>query len=131
MNAELTKKYKNEFGKKRFRLMNYSVLGKTMKDVRKQRSQACNNQRKKGLFGIRTKLSCRKMIFNKFVSSRNEKTSKNQKKQNKNNKKSKQNKSINEQTSLFSSITIRYLHRGEFFSSLASGMETEVLFLAE
>ena len=56
---------------------------------------------------------------------------KNQKKQNKNNKKSKQNKSINEQTSLFSSITIRYLHWGEFFSSLASGMETEVLFLAE
>lgn len=32
--------------------MRYSVLGKTMKNVRKQRSQACNNQRKKDLFGI-------------------------------------------------------------------------------
>ena len=71
------------------------------------------------------------MIFNKFVSSRNEKSPKKQKKQNNNNKKAKQNKSINEETSLFSSITIRYLRRGEFFSSLASGMETEVLFLAE
>ena len=32
--------------------MSYSVLGKAMKNVRKQRSQACNNQRKKDLFGI-------------------------------------------------------------------------------
>ena len=38
--------------------MNSSVFGKTMKNVKKtQRYHACNNRKKKELFGVRTKLS--------------------------------------------------------------------------
>lgn len=68
-----------------------------MKNVRKQRSQACNNQRKKDLFGIEPNYHAEKWFSINLLAVEMKNPQKNKKKkQNSNNKKAKQNKSINE-----------------------------------
>ena len=57
--------------------MNNLIFGKAMESVTKQGHETCNNNKKKKLFGILTKLSYNKESLKKSDGNRNEKKKRN------------------------------------------------------
>ena len=73
MNTKLRQKAKNNFEKDLFMLVNYTVFGKTVENVRKHRKIKLVTENK--LFSIRIKLLYNKVFHEKVISNRNEKNS--------------------------------------------------------
>ena len=74
MNTELRKKAKNDFEKEFFKLMNNSVFGKTMENVRKHRDiKLVTTDEKRNKLVSEPNYHTAKAFFRKFVSNRNEK----------------------------------------------------------
>ena len=76
MNTKLRKEAKNDF----FKLMNNSVFGKTMENVRKHRDikLVTTDIKRNKLVSEPNYHTTSKTLFRKFVSNRNEKKSKNE-----------------------------------------------------
>ena len=67
MNSELGKNVQNDFEKYFFELLNNTVFGKAMENVREQRYQVCKNRSKKELFSVTTKLPDSKIFWYDYV----------------------------------------------------------------
>ena len=75
MKKELRKKAKKDFEKDFIKLINTSVFGKIMENVRKHRNIRLVNIEKRRDYGVRSKLSQYKAFYRESVGNRNEKNS--------------------------------------------------------
>ena len=75
MKKELRKKAKKDFEKDFIKLINNSVFGKTMENVRKHRNIRLLKIEKRRDYGVRSKLSQYKAVYRESVGNINEKNS--------------------------------------------------------